>query len=461
MIISVTLALLLSGAPPPKSPEASVVGVVPQLSQATSLVPFFTHAGTRSVLLRPEAWKNDAHPLLELDVTDPDALARAGLDAKGPLTRALVGDVTAGCVRIANLDTYRKAVDARLARQGDVFEKMEGPVSIYGTRDPIGRVLAAYSVLGKDSCALNGHGHSVESLFPLLAKWTSKAPTAPGWTAAGKSAAPLLLVLPSGAPSGVVSVAAKEFELNLDARLKSAPFAQFAGAGPSPFGQFRSPGMAVFRGRLAPAQLPSLVQQVVRAFPNGQVFAPLAPELATLLTGNTAAVVSHVKVTNGLRTREARFFALKWALVAELTDPAKVAALLATLDPGVFKLREGTLVAAVENNVLVVSTDADARSKALAALATSSGKQAHGFEFEVDPQAVAKGLQQVPLLEAVQAPELAALVGASTELGPLLQASTSVSGWLDSGAGGHSGVATWKLDEAKFSADAGVSDGGH
>jgi hypothetical protein len=86
----------------------------------------------------------------------------------------------------------------------------------------------------------------------------------------------------------------------------------------------------------------------------------------------------------------------------------------------------------------------------VAALASASGKQAHGLEFELDPKAVARGLQQVPLLEAVQAPELAALVAASTELGPLLVASAKLGGGLDSTAEGHVTKLTWLLDAAKF-----------
>jgi hypothetical protein len=65
---------------------------------------------------------------------------------------------------------------------------------------------------------------------------------------------------------------------------------------------------------------------------------------------------------------------------------------------------------------------------------------------------VARALAQVPLLEAVQTAELAGLVAASAELGPLLLASDSVAGWLEStGPGAHRGQLTWALSPAKFS----------
>ena len=111
--------------------------------------------------------------------------------------------------------------------------------------------------------------------------------------------------------------------------------------------------------------------------------------------------------------------------------------------------------------MLVVSNDPEVRARALTALKTAAGKQVHGVEFEVDPKLVAKGLQQVPLLEAVQTPELAGLVAAGTELGPLLLASERVSGYLDSASGAvHTSRLVWQLEAAKFAPDAGVPDGG-
>lgn len=457
---SAFVAMTLMGAP--KAPaDAQVVGYAPVIEKLSSLVPFFQKAGSRSVLVRPENWKSDAHVLLEVDFTSVDALKNAGVDATGPLTRAQVGDATMSCVRILNVDAYRKGCDARLARLGDVFEKVEGGVSVYGTRDPIGRVMAAYTVMGKDSCALNGHGRSVEALFPMLAKATAKPATGPGWSMVGKAPGALQLVLPSGNPTGVVGINAREFDLTLDARTKNAPFAQFAGGGPSPLGVFKASGMAVFRGRVAKAQLPSLVDQVVRAMPNGAGLLPVARTLAPYLTGNTALLLSHVRVSQGLRTREARFFALKGVMLAEVSDPAAVQPLISALDQALLRFPQGALSVTLEGNILVVANDQDVRARAVNALSSASGKQLHGVEFDIDPRAVAKGLQQVPLLEAVQSPELAGFVAASSELGPLLLASSSVNGWLDSAPdSNHVAKLVWTLDEAKFAPDAGVIDAG-
>lgn len=465
---SLVLAMSLAGAP--KAPaDAQVIGFAPAIDKLGALVPFFEKAGTRSVLARPENWKTDAHALLEIDFTNPEALKGAGIDATGPLTRAQVGDATMSCVRVSNLEAYRKGCDARLGRVGEVFEKVvkedgreakkgESGVSIYASRDPIGRVMAAYSVQGKDSCALNGHGRSVEALFGMLARATSKPASGSGWAMTSKVPGVLQLVVPSGSPTGVVALNAKEFDLTLDGRFKNAPLAQFAGGGASPLGTFRASGMLVVRGRVSKAQLPSLVEQVARVMPNGAALLPVARTLAPLLTGNSALLLSHVKVSSGLRTRDARFFAMKSALLAEVTDAAAAQELLVGLDAAALKSPYGALSVTLEGNVLVVSNDAETRARAVAALARASGKQLHGVEFDVDPKAVAKGLQQVPLLEAVQTPELAAVIAASTELGPLLLASSNISGWLDSGDG-HTARLVWTLDAAKFAPDAGVDAG--
>ncbi len=449
VLISVLLA--------PRAPaDAEVVAYVPKLSEATQLLPFFSAAGSRSPLLRPESWRSDAHPLIDVDVTNKDSLALVGIDAAGSLTSSRIGDTSIACVTVSDVDKYRKAADARLARLGEVFEKVEGGVSVYASRDPLGRVLAAYVLHGKESCAITGHGHSVEPQFPQLTKIVTKTATGPGVIMAAKVPGVVQVIAPSGNSHGVVSLNAKNLTLTVDGKSKGVPMAQLAGAGTSPLGTFTASGMAVFRARVAKAQVPAMVEQAVRMFPGASTLLSLAREAAPYFTGNAAVLLSHAKVGSGLRTREARFFALKGVLVAEVSDVPAITAMLDKLDPRTLVFREGTLTVTLEGSLLVVSNDAEVRARAVTALATANGKQAHGLEFEVDPRLVARGLQQVPLLEAVQAPELAGLVAVGTELGPLLLASEKISGFLDSPAPGmHAGRIVWQLDPAKFTPDAG------
>lgn len=450
--------LVISVLAAPRAPaEAEVVAYLPKLEQVSQLMPFLSAAGSKSALLRPEAWRSDMHPLLDLDVASRESFLAAGLDPAGSLTSSRIGDFSFSCVSLSNVETFRKAADPKLARLGQVFEKLEGGVAIYGSRDPVGRVLAAYSVAGKESCAVIGHGLSVEKQLPALAKATSKPAAGPGFTLAGKAPGALQLIDPQGTPHGAVSLSAKELTLTADGRAKGAGFMALAGAGASPFGVFSAAGLSVVRARAAKAQLPDLIELVLRHLPGSAALGPVAREVTPALTGNTALLVSHARVTTGLRTREARFFALRFALLAEVSDAEAVTAALAKLDPKALAFREGTLSLALEGTTLVLSNDAEVKAKALAALPKAAGKQAHGLEFEVEPKLVARALQQVPLLEAVQAPELAGLVAVSSELGPLLLASERVQGFLDStGANQHAGRVTWRLDAAKFTPDAGV-----
>lgn len=449
VLISVLLA-------PRAPPGAEVVAYVPKLADAAQLLPFFTAAGSRSVLLRPDSWRSESHPLIDVDVMSRESLALAGIDSGGSLTSSRLGEASIACVTVSDVDAYRKAADAKLARLGEVFEKVEGGVSVYASRDPLGRVLAAYVLHGKDSCAITGHGRSVEPQFPLMSKLVTKAAAGPGVTMAAKMPGVVQLIAPAGSTPGVLALNAKGLALTVDGKAKGLPLAQLAGAGASPLGTFSASGMAVFRARVAKAQVPSMVEAAVRQFPGASTLLPLAREAAPYFTGNAAVLLSHAKVSAGLRTREARFFALKGALLAEVNDVPAVAALLTKLDPKALAFREGTISVTLEGSLLVVSNDAEVRARAVAALASAAGKQAHGVEFEVDPRLVARGLQQVPLLEAVQAPELAGLVAAGTELGPLLLASQKVTGFLDSPAAGvHSARIVWQLDPAKFTPDAG------
>lgn len=455
MVLPLVLISVLSA---PRAPaDAEVVAYVPRLDQVTTLMPFLDAAGSKSALLRPEAWRSDMHPLIDLDVVNRDSLLAAGIDPAGSLTSSRIGDYSFACVSVGNLEAFRKAADPKLARLGTVFEKSEGGLPVYASRDPVGRVLAAYTVSGKDSCAVFGHGLSVEKLFAPLAKATAKPSTAPGFALGAKLPGALQLVDPSGSPHGAVALSAKDLTLTADGRSKGTNLMQLAGAGPSPYGAFDANGLLVVRARAAKAQLPELISFVLRYVPGGGTLSPVAKELAPLLSGNTALLVSHARVTTGLRTKEARFFALRFAVLAEVTDTEAVSAALSKLEPKSLSFREGTLALSLEGTTLVLSNDPDAKAKALAAAAKSDGKQAHGLEFMVEPKLVAKALQQVPLLEAVQTPELAGLVAVSSELGPLLLSSERLTGFLDStGPSQHGGRLTWKLDAAKFTKDAGT-----
>lgn len=449
MLLAATLTLLLAQ---PRAPAgAELVTHVPKLDGLPTLLPFFTAAGTRSVLLRPEGWRSAAHPVLEFDVTDPASLEAAGLDPTASLTLSRLGERQVSCVTLKDPTRYADASKARLERLGDVFTKQEGAVTLVGARDPLNRVLAGYVLAGKESCAMAGRGLSVEKQLPDLKKALGKPAKGPGFALASGLPGAAQVVVPTGSRFGAVTLTGDGLSLLANAKAKGLPLAGLAGAGVSPFAGFSPSGLAVVRVRVAKSAVAPLVRELLEEVPGGAALLPLVPTVAPLLTGNVAAYASRVKVTAGLRTKSARYFAVRHVLLAEVSDAAAAQALVDQARAAALKTKDGALEVGLEGTTLYLSNDAGAKDAALKALAAAAGKQAHAAEAVVDPKRLAEGLAQVPLLEALQAPELAGLVAAATELGPLLLASQRVSGWLDAaGPGQHRAQATWQLDAAKF-----------
>jgi hypothetical protein len=443
------LALILTAALAPKAPpEAELVTFVPRLDGLSSVLPFFDAAGTRSQLLRPESWRGQADPVLEVDLTSKASLEAAGIDPTGPLTISRLGDRTITCLTLARPELHTARVEERLARQGPVFKQQLSGASLIGSRDAIDRVLAAVATVGRESCSIAGNGLSVEKQLPLLVKTLlGKVPLPPPAVPGVVS-----FIIPGGSPSGTLSLSGKELTLTADLKGKGLPLAPLAGAGPSPYAALSSEGLLVLRARFAKSAMPDVVSQLTHRLPFGPELSRAGASLAPLLTGNAALLVSHVKVTTGLRSPAARLFAVRFALVAETSDPAAAKALLDALDPKSLSVREGALEVAVAGSTVILSNDEQVKQKALAALGSAAGKQTHAVELSGSPARIASALNQVPLLEAVQTPELAGLLAAGTELGPLLLASEPFTGWLDSAGGLARGQLVWKLDAAKLRA---------
>jgi hypothetical protein len=453
MLTALTFVALLAA---PRAPaDAELVTYVPKLDRLSTLMPFFTAAGTRSVILRPEGWRGTAHPVLEFDVTDPASLDAAGVDASSSLTLSRIGERQVSCVGIKDAKRFAARCEERLKRLGDLFTKQEGAVTTVGARDPLNRVLAGYVINGTESCAVTGHGLSVEKQLPELAKALGKSVKGPGFTLAQGLDGAAQVVVPKGSPLGAVTLTGDGLTLTANAKAKGLPLAQLSGAGTSPYAALAPADLATLRARLAKDAMAPVLDQVLRQLPGGKDLAALSTAVAPLLTGNVAVYAAKVKVSQGLRTPEARFFAVKSVWLAEVTDAAAVQAALGGKDRVSFPTRAGALEVGLTGTTLWLSNDAGARDALLAALPGGAGKQAHAGEAVVDPKLLAEGLSQVPLLEAIQAPELAGLVAAATELGPLLLASKKVSGWLDAaGAGQHRAQAVWQLDATKFDAPA-------
>ncbi len=439
--------LLLSTLAAPRFPvQEEAVLYVPRLDAMTTLTPFFEAAGVHSRMLRPQSWGADAHPLITANLLDAGALAQSGIDGSQALTRFTFGEAAVSCVTVKDVTRYRAACDEKLQRMGEVFEKKVGGLAVRGSTDALGRVLVAYAMKGNESCAVNGNGRSVDALLPDLVKVLNTAVPAQVLTQAAKVPGPLQVLLPKGNPQGVVSLDAAGHTLTASALFKNTKSPK-ASPGASALGAFTVDGALVLRTRVAKAEVGALAKSLARELPGTPTLSPLAEALTPYLTGAGAAVFSHAEVTkDGLRTKPLRFFAAKSALLVEVSDVAAVAAALEKVDASALRFNEGTLTVSLHGNVLVLANDAGVKSRAVAALAKSAGKHVHAADFELRPELAAQALRQVPLTEALRAPELVIFVAVATELGPLLTASQSINGWLDSGAN-LTGKLVWVLKD--------------
>ena len=443
------LPLLLLAAPPIRAvPGADRVTHVPRLDALASLVPVSEAAGAHTVALRPEAWRSSTHPLLQFDVTSPDSLAASGIDPKGALTVSKIGDFEVSCVTLVDARKHAEALDARLARLGDLFRKTDKDTgaTLVGAREVLGRVMGAYAMKGNEACAVTGTGLGVERVMPglarvLVAPWKDEALT----LRAGLPGVAFLF-RPASAGASAVGAWAEGLTFHADAAVAGPGLPHLDGAGPSPFAALQPRGLGILKLRLAKDALLPAIGTVEPNLPSGRFLGPVARELAPVLTGKVAVALKELKVTQGVRTPEARFFALHFAVVAEVTDPQAAAHVLEALDPRVLHFPEGTLSVGVRGRVVYLTNDEPTLGALLDDLPGGAGTQAHGLEAAFDPPRLAKALGGVPLLEMVQAPELAGLLAASLEVGPLFLGTERLTLWGDRTAKGPSRTQlTWVL----------------
>jgi hypothetical protein len=463
MILTVLTAVLL-GAAPKGLTDAELIMWAPKAGDVSTLLPFFARAGQGSVLLAPSSWKERIHPLVEFDVTRPESLVAVGIAPNDGLSRSVRGPVTVSCHGVSDGPIFEATCRRRLERFGTVFTSTAGGVTTIGARDALNRVQAAVLIKGKDSCSIAAGGQSVEKLLPDLLKQLSRPLSGPYLKATAELPATQYFLFPERPAASssrfqgwaTVALTARGDTLTVDAKSKGLPISTLQGAGTSPFAALQVPAVAVLKLRLAKAQLPGLIDQLFPSIPGGRTLTPAAKELAPHLTGNVAVVFSRVKVTSGLRSPAARFFATRLVVLAE-TDHQKAAqTVIDALDPKALTFREGAFEVGLTGQVVMLSNDREVKESVLMALAKSAGSQKHGAEFEIDPKALAKALAAVPLLEVLQSPELSGVVVAATEIGPLLHLTNRVHGWLDStSATTQRAQVTWALDSERAAADAG------
>ncbi len=201
------------------------------------------------------------------------------------------------------------------------------------------------------------------------------------------------------------------------------------------------------RALLSPQGVSNALNTLVANTPGAHAFREAANEVAPLLTGNVFAAVTGVKIKTGLRTFEMRYFASQFTFVAEVKDVEAARAAIAKIDLSALKFKEGAIEIGLRDRHLYFSNSVTSRDAVLPLIAAAAeGTQGHAVEFTVDTRASARGLAQVPLLEAMQSPEAAVLLGIGAEVGPLLNASQSISGFIDAaGPKRQKAQLTWVL----------------
>jgi hypothetical protein len=461
------LPLLLAAAPAagkgagPRAPaEVDFAFFIPKLEDAAQLIPFLDVAGERSALLRRESWRNEVHPLLRLDVTRKDSLLEAGIDPLGAGTLSFRGNFSFSCVTLADVKKYEAACAERLKTLGEVWRKEVEGVSVVGSKDSLGRVLSGYVLKGKESCAVGGGGNTVEKPLLEAGKLLGKPPGGSMWKTAQALPGQALVV----SPTAVVGLKGNGLTLTQEFKSGRYPMAKLAGAGPTPYGGAAFDGLFWSRLRVEPSQVAMLLAQVTglmgKLCPacDRAALTDAATALAPALSGNALMFVQQVKVKGTLRTFPGRFFAAQMTLLAEASDPKVAREALENfgklkgakaLDSGEgysLLLREGEVKVGVRGTQLYFSNDPAVLEATFKALPATAGTQAHGAELGVDPERLARALSQVPLVDVLSVPELAGLLAASAEGGPLLLSSERLVGYADTDmASALRGQLVWTL----------------
>jgi hypothetical protein len=426
------------------NPPIDLTTQIGKLSHLNQLKPFLDVASKHSNILQPQSLVGESYPLLAIDIFNEDSLAMAGISPDGALQHMKLNVISVGCVTLNDVAKHIQVAGAKLKTLGEMYSKKISGVPVQAARDSLGRVLAAYAISGQHACSIVGHGYSIEKQLPMLAQFTSR-PQVP--------VKPLkngIVVSQVREGDAVLTLNANQRTSTIDGRFTKLPLAHFETQGLSPFATFAPSGLLSLRTRLAQKDLSTLMLQVIPYFPHAELLQPKIKLVAPLLTGNVAAYVSKVKVTNGLLATDARFYAIHSTVLAETKNPAAAAKVLANLDKQQLQTKFGTLKIWVEGRFIVFSNDDETAKVALEAAKESAGIQKHGFEFVLETPLVAKAMMQVPLMEAVQSAELAGLLAAATELGPLLMASEKMEGYLDFEKLEHVGHVEWSLQKKYF-----------
>lgn len=443
---------------------------MPRVSRGADFATFAAAGASRTVLLRSESWRHELHPLLHLDPTKPQEAAEAGIDIAASATVISRGKTRISCVALTDVKRFEERCADKLKPLGESWKGAAAGAKLVGVKDPSGRVSLGYAIKGRESCSVASDDVSVEPTLTEAATWLGKPAGGPAWaTLSGLDGAAYLLM-----PDMTLALRPQGLTLETEGKLKAKGIALSTG-GPSPYAALPSMGMMTLRLRAAPGAMTPALEMVAQLLaelcPACELgpFLTAARALGPALSGNAVLVVQKAKVEASLRTQAGRFFALKLAALAEAVKPdvarqtidalasVKGAKRLESGDGVSLLLREGQVLVGQRDGHVFFSNDAPTLEALRSAVGVkAAGKQAHGAELSLDPALLADALSQVPLLDAVQSQELAGLLAAGTELGPLLLSTERLHAFANpAGPGAARGVLTFQLKPPPVATDAG------
>ncbi|MBX5484641.1 MAG: hypothetical protein IRZ16_22685 [Myxococcaceae bacterium] len=460
------LALVLAAtiAATPRPLPGSHEGVfVPRMDRIGELVAFMSRAGERSAMLRPRSWFAQFHPLLYVDFTRKESLAAAGIDPSASVTVSLRDDGWMSCVEVSDLKTFQQRAKERLSSLGTVWEGKLAGVDVVAAKAPDGTFRAGYAKKGKVTCAVTS-SMDAKPLLDAAAGAVATPKVSGPWSEARRDGAMAWLILPEGA----VALRGTGDTLVAEGTTKELPAPALVKGARSPYATMAPVGLFLATATVKPSELPRAVHALIGPLAElcaqcdrAEVSA-LEKTLAAELTGNVVVDVASAQVKQRLTTPAQRFFAVRHAWLAEVSNPKRAKEALAAVakwpgaraegDGYAIPLEGGEVLAGVHGQHLYLANDATVLKSVLLNVPPKPGKLAHGAEATLDPAKASRTLAQISFFDVIGSKELAGLFALSTEVGPLLGITRSVTGTADSaGSGSHRFSLTWTLKPAAAS----------
>jgi hypothetical protein len=443
---------------------ASAVIYFPRLDRMGRMVSFLERAGHHAVILRPSSWQGELHPLVSFDATRPDSVRAAGIDPSAGLTISVFSGSRIICASLVDPRRFEPPAQARMEQVGQVSRAREGRVALVlvkarASAQAPPQTLGGYAIKGNLSCATAGPDS--EALLRRAAKAISRGPGRPPWGPATAGLDDSIWIV-GGDTS--LQLTGKLDALELQARGALAGLPPLKGGGPSVYGGVEPSGLLMVRARVTADGVRKVLGQMgarlleACEICDADTVGTLLGVLRHQLTGDVMLRVDRVRAGPGsLKSQAARYFAVKHAALAEVSDPELVSVALegllkmgaARTAPDRYEVSpgakgQGTLLLGRSGRHLYLANDEGALEAALAGL-RGPGPLEHGADVHVDPKLVSRAFSQISLLDLMSSRDLAAVLAVGTELGPLLAHSERISGWVDSDGARLRSAATWKL----------------